>query len=176
MPGLAKQAHALGARAITAAVTGAYTNNELFDRVASMLKMGMLSTETRYTNNINAKGLSASADFWTGGADRVFAQMITEKNCKDGMGLDKLYYYSKVQMLISLDALETGTYQYPHDSFGTRKVDPWSPYTHRPSITEFINHQQNSPWVYGGHEVMFRGKDCSLLLKRTYCSRCQHTR
>jgi len=150
--GLAEQSRALGARGLVAAVTGAYSDAALFDRVGSMLTMGMLSTETRYSNGINASGLSPTADFVTGGADSVYAQMITEKNCADHMPLNALFYSGRVRMMLSLDALEMGSYQSFHDAFGRRDI--WSSYADRPSLFEFI--QKHHKYATSGHELCFK--------------------
>lgn len=152
IPGLSEQSRQLGARSLTGTITGAYTQDTLFNRVGSMLKMGMLSSETRYSNRIQAHGLSPSADFYTGGADSVYTQMIMAEQCDRQIPFDRFYYDSPVRLLISLDALETGTYQYYGDSFGTRRPE-WG-YSDRPSITEFItNYAQEAD---GGHEICFK--------------------
>lgn len=162
--GLADKAHELGARALTAAVTGAYTDGELFHRIGSMLKMGMISSEMRYTNGLAVSGMSVSADFNTGGADSVFTQMLTEKNCKDHMPFNALNYNSKVRMLISLDALETGTYQYPFDGFGSRTPYYFGDiYKNRPGIQEFVNGA--NVYLNPGHEVMVKERIPPSLFK-----------
>lgn len=169
--GLADEAYKLGARALTAAVTGAYTDSEIFHRIGSMLKMGMISSEMRYSNGLPVSGMSVYSDFNTGGADSVYTQMLTEKNCKDNMPFNHLYYQSKVRLLISLDALETGTYQSYFDSFGTRKYEPasqysWHPYANRPGIQEFISNVDPhvNPW-HSGHEVMVKERIPPSLFK-----------
>jgi hypothetical protein len=162
MPGLADTARELGAKGLTAALTGVYTDKELFDRVASIIKMGMLSTEMRYSNGIKAVGMSSTTDFYTGGADSVFTQLLTEER----MDPSELYYQSHVRLLFSLDLLETGTYQYHYDSYGTRKTsNSYAPYPTRPGILDFIQ-EENRPaasnpygWSYnpyGGNEVMIK--------------------
>ena len=159
--GLAEKAYAHGARGLTAAITGAYSDTILFERIASMLKMGMVSSELRAQGNLNINGMSTSFDFYSGGADSVFMQMVTEKNCNDHMSFNQLNYHGKARFLISLDALETGTYQYFDDSFGNRRVDPsyWNNYTSRPNILELadrLNAPTSDYWgsPYSGHEVM----------------------
>ena len=162
--GLAEAAYEKGARALTAAITGVRTDDELFDRVVSMLQMGMLSSEVRQANQIDQNGLSGGMiDYYCGGADSVFTQLLTEKNCVDKMPLNRLYYQSKVRMLISLDALETGTYQYHEDGFGGRHFRPdtdWDffdsqSYADRENILEFIE-AERSLSVNPGHEVMLK--------------------
>ena len=163
--GLAEKAYEHGARGLTAAITGAYTDQALFERVASMLDVGMLSTELRRQANINANGMSPGFDFYSGGADSVFTQLITEKNCREEMPFNDLNYTSKIRFLISLEALESGTYQYFDDLFGNRHIDSsWGDsYSSRPGILDFVDGLQNAPkspyhWssTYSGHEVMLK--------------------
>ncbi len=162
--GLADEVYAHGGRALTSAITGAYfEDEELFARVASLLSMGMISTELKDTYGLNANGLGGS--YYHGGADSIYMQMLTEQNVKDNLNLENLYY-SKARLLISLDVLETGTYQYPDDCWGTRIVEKedsfwFSPddYKLRPNILELTDQIQSEPtpkwfWKYASHEVM----------------------
>ena len=151
-------------RSKTAAITGAYKDSDLFDRVTSILKMGFISTETRFENQLDMHGLGGSGiDFWSGGADSVFTQMFTQKNIEDHLRLRDLMYNSKVRFLLKLDALETGSYQYKDDALGVRKIenDFWfdDEYAERQNILEFTNDlQKNTRFAnrYNGHEVMFK--------------------
>ena len=107
--------------------------------------------------------MSSVADFYTGGADSVFTQLITANNIKDQMPFNELYYHGpgSIQLLISTDVLNTGTYQFNDDSFGTRRLDSIfpelagllpSPYPTRPNIFEFVKSQMED--YYPGHEIM----------------------
>lgn len=160
--GLADAAREQGARALTAAVLGSYTDEELYERTASIIRMGMLSTEVRHENGFDQHGLGGSGfDYLSGGADSVYTQMFTEKNCKEQMDINRLSYYSKIRFLISLDALELGTYQYHTDNFGDRTYDThswfWFPsaYKTRENILEFIQKEQTGPF-HSGHEIMLK--------------------
>jgi hypothetical protein len=169
--GLAEECYELGALSLTAALTGAYTDEELFQRSASILKMGFISNEFRKTYGIQADGLSPSGDFYSGGADSVFTQMLTEQDSQNQMRFSDLSYHSKVRFLISLDALETGTYQYHVDSFGTRRVwegDRGYPnsYLSRPNILDFIQEKSVIPaWFEGSHEIMVKERIPPSFLK-----------
>ncbi len=162
--GLAEAARAQGARALTAAIMGAHQDQELYERVASMIRTGMIATQIRDANDFGHHGLGGSGvDYWSGGADSVYTQLLTEKNCTDEMPFHQLNYQSKVRLLISLDALETGTYQYHTDSFGNRVYSSnlgwWQyqeAYGKRDGILEFIEKEQATPVVNGGHEVMLK--------------------
>ncbi|HSX13075.1 MAG TPA: hypothetical protein VLE96_01460 [Chlamydiales bacterium] len=148
IPGLAKRAYDLGARGLTSALTGA-CGRELYERTASILKSGMLSSETRKFLGCSVNGLSTSSDFISGGSDVVYTQMITEDNCRKNADFMGLNYGSDIRIIFSLDVLETGTYQYYNDSYGNRSTnsDDWwgsTPYAQRPGILEFISALQNS--------------------------------
>jgi hypothetical protein len=165
--GLSEAVYELGGRALTTAITGAYTNQELYERVASMLSMGMISSELK--DNYNLFGNSGLGDdYFTGGADSIYTQMITKKDIEENRKINS-YYHSKVRFLISLDALETGTYQYYTDEFGNRLRDSnwWSwleDYASRPGILEFTKNLQEhidnpNDWFsesYSGHEIMIK--------------------
>ena len=163
--GLADAAREAGARALTAAIMGAHTDSELFDRVISMLKGGMLATEVRKVNEFAKDGLGGGGvDFMSGGADSVYTQLLTKKHCDEEMKFSKLNYQSGVRFLISLNALEMGSYQYHRDSIGNRIVDEFDKfwwwgiesYKDRESILEFIRSQQMFPMHQNGHEVMLK--------------------
>ena len=153
IPGLADHLRSHGATALTAAIIGSKLSNQtLCERTASILKMGMLSSETRYMNGINVAGISTNADFETGGADSVFTQMLTEHS-----NPDFLSYWGRVRLLISLEAAETGTYQYLKDSYGIRRTDDsLARYVTRLGIEEFVNALDRSPELYPGNEVMVK--------------------
>lgn len=168
--GLKEEIHALGGRALTAAITGAYWDDEeLYARIASMLSMGMISSEFKDIYHLNsAHGLGG--DYFAGSADSIYTQMLTERNIQERLDLRNLYF-SRARLLISLDALETGSYQYYTDSYGNRLRKSswfwWDDYSTRPNILEFTKQLQsdkpNIPfWGWGGdptynrHEVMLK--------------------
>ena len=161
--GLADKVAQCGGRVLTAAVTGVYYDDQkLYERVASMLQIGMISHELKDTYDFNARGLGGVLDYMTGGADSVYMQMLTDKNVEDHLDLSSLYY-SKARMLIDLTALESGTYQYYDDSFGVRLYDTFSwwqkdKYLNHPNILEFIEHLQHPAysWQYDRNEVMVK--------------------
>ncbi len=160
--GLAQRAYDLGARGLTSALTGA-SGKELYERTASILTSGLLSSETRKFLQCSAIGLSTIADYYSGGSDVIFTQMITEDNCSKNVDLNKLNYYSDVRFIISLEAIETGTYQYLNDAYGNRSTDPnayWgTPYKERPGILEFIDTLQTSTLLSCRRERLVRNED-----------------
>ena len=166
--GLADAARKEGAKALTAAITGVYGEKDLFDRVASILKIGMISTEVRKENGFDKDGLGGGGvDFKSGGADSVYTQGIYERNCREHMSFDEFWYQSDVRLLISLEALELGSYQYDDGYCGCRiyeqgddsdDYDWWgeSPYKSRDSILEFVQKHQRGRGFAPGHEIMLK--------------------
>ncbi len=155
--GLSEELQKKGARGLTAALMGAWGKQELYERTASILKMGMLSSEMRNDHELSKKGLSWGMDYFSGGADSVFTQVVTDKN----KSYNEYLYPSQIRFLISPKALETGTYQYHDDAFGIRIThtdDHWfrGDYLNRDNIFEFL--QQEQTWFAGDNEVMI--KDC----------------
>ncbi len=152
---ISKIAYNTGARALVSTITGTHGTTDACLRVASILKMGMLSTEMRYRNGMNqAGGLSPSYDFQTGGADGVFTQLLTKKNFQQKMNLDQLGYWGDVRILFSLDALNSGSYQYHEDNFGIRRVDESdSPYLTRENVFDFTKEEQRD-WSRTNEVVM----------------------
>ncbi|HSX03337.1 MAG TPA: hypothetical protein VLG76_01265 [Rhabdochlamydiaceae bacterium] len=158
--GLSERLYQEGARSLVSTITG--PRNEAFDRAASVIKMGMLAPEMRYSNGMAVNGLGPFVDFFSGGGDSVFTQLLTENNFRQQMDLGELYW-GDVRMLFSLDLLETGTYQYHSDALGWRRLiepsDPesvydWNPYLDRPNIIDFVADEQVSSSY--GHEVMVK--------------------
>lgn len=160
LPSLADGARELGARTLISTITGGWGSaKDSINRLVSMMKMGMLSTEMRYRNGINTGGLSPIADFHTGGADSVFTQLLTRNNFDKEMGLDRLGYFGNIRILISLEALNQITYQYHKDSFGDRTLAEnsyYGSYLKRPSLFDFVFGQQKQ-WN-SGNEVMVKDR------------------
>jgi hypothetical protein len=151
--GLAQVAKKLGARALTASLTASYCDKDIAKSIANILKSGMLSSETRFESGINKQGLSSYQDFNTGGADSVFTQLISEKDIKDGNSFDQFYYHGKARLIFSLDLLESGTYQYHEDSFGTRVGNT---YKNRSGILDFVYDENHNYKYTPGNEVMIK--------------------
>lgn len=162
VPEISKMIYAQGGRALISTITGTNSSpEEGCKRFASILKMGMLSNEMRSRNGMQVKGISLSFDFYNGGADSVFTQFLTQKDFSEKMSLDKLYH-GDIRILISLDALNTGTYQYNFDAYGTRQLDDsgyfglfnWNTYLHRPTIFQFA--KRENQYFHPGNEVMIK--------------------
>ncbi len=161
VPEISKMIYAQGGRALISTITGTHhSSEEGYKRFASILKMGMLSSDVRYRNGMQVGGLSPSADFYTGGADSIFTQFLTKKEFAEKMSLDNLYS-GDIRILISLDALNTGTYQYNFDAYGTRQVNnstfnffDWNTYLNRPNIFDFSK-KENQSFNFG-NEVMIK--------------------
>lgn len=157
LDGLGDEVQRAGAYGLTAGLMGAWTQKELQERIASILKMGMISSEARRNAEVGRPGLSWGADFFTGGADTVFTQMVTDKN----KSLNDFAYHSDVRIHFSPKVFETGTYQYHDDNFGTRQMDnDWSwwgdGYLERPELFDFIEDERRR--FRSGHEVMVKDR------------------
>lgn len=146
--GLADELRGKGAKALTSVITGTHNDEETLDRVVSILTMGMLSSELRYDGGFAITGLSTVTDFKTGGCDSVFTQLVTE-SCAD---YSRLGYGGDVRLEFSLDALETGTYQYHYDAYGIKKS--CEEYLNRPDIYSFVEGQVEQPTC--GNELMVK--------------------
>lgn len=183
LPGLADKLYDLGARGLVSTITG--PQNEVYDRAASAIKMGMLAAEMRYSNGMSVHGLGPTIDFIYGGADSVFTQLLTDRNIAEKINLDANLYPGNIRFLISLDMLETSTYQYDSGLCGTRMLftDNWwepmleklreenisftldaemveslrdfRPYKDRQNIEEFIKYEKEAGFSLG-HEVMVK--------------------
>ena len=155
LPGLGDELKKKGLIGLAVTMTGAWNQEERFQRVASILSMGMLSSEQRWKNGINKTGLSSTMDFYTGGADSVFTQIVTKNNTSFG----DYNYDGEIRFLISPDILDTITYQYNYDSYGNRDINHayWvENYLDRPNIFEFL--QKQMVWFNGGNEVMVKDR------------------
>jgi hypothetical protein len=153
--GIKDQAYSWGARALTASITGAYSDEEVAKRIANILKLGMLSTENRFKMDMGVSGLSSYSDFYTGGADSVFTQMIFKQDIDDKTELDDFYYFGKARLIFSLDPLESCSYQYFYDYYGIRKGDA---YRKRPGLLDFITSPLHKQYYFPGNEVMIKDR------------------
>lgn len=181
--GLAEKLHELGARGLVSTITG--PNEMVLERAASIMKIGMLSPEMRYTNDMYIHGLSSQFDFAVGSADSVFTQLFTERNIKDRIELDENLYWGDVRLILSLKVLESGTYQFHSDVGGTRVILSDSLYEqilaqikrnglmafeqeilnflntfidlypNRPNILDFVQHAHEMGFLHG-HEIMVK--------------------
>jgi hypothetical protein len=139
-----QEASSRGARALTAAVTGG-TNPE---KLAMILKYGLLSHEMRERNDISEGGINNPWGYKFGGAQSVFTQMITSQDLIKKPLIDALGYQSPIRLFISLKALNQGSYQYFDDYLGRKDSKA---YRSRPALLKFI--KKRSEWQIR-HEVM----------------------
>lgn len=149
--GLSEEVYEAGGRKLMAAIFG--DEDQSFSRIASILKLGMLSTELRENIKLNSNGLSPTIDWMSGGADSIYTQLITEKDY--GSDFDHVTFYnSDIRLLIDLNALELGSYQYPYGICGVRGED--AEYLNRSniiSITRFLMHKDTDDST---HEIMLK--------------------
>ena len=155
--GLADELRQHGAVELIAAIAGDFNDDELCGITGAILNSGMCSTETRTYVGLVGKGISESHDLQTGGSDSVFTQLVTTST----ESYDTLFYSGDgVSFLISLDALETGTYQYHFDSYGVRNLVEGSTwlgperYLTRPDILSFVKDEAIKS--HKGNEIMIK--------------------
>lgn len=170
--GLAKEAYDLGARGVIVGV-GSWGAGEKdsFERAAKMIKAGAISTQIRQEASIPINGLGPEFDEVVGSSDSIFTRLVTESAY--GTPFSEISFTGHVQLLFSLDEIETGTYQYPTDSSGTRftpdklpkewldfwdqeSLDQFFPYTKRADILTFTKNQQEK-W-YNDNEMMIKDR------------------
>ncbi len=145
----------LGAKALMSSIS-LYSTRDIagLNRIASILKMGMLSTELRFGNSVNVNGLSSDTDLGTGGSDSIFTQLVPANYFTTSPITQPFVYFRGVAITYDLDILGTGTYQYHNDSFGVRGRS--SLYSNRPNIFDFIARERQSLRI--GNEVMVKDR------------------
>lgn len=159
IPGLAQKAQQLGATAFTAKITGAENIEQDFNRITSILKMGMLASELRISSGINTDGLKSNLiDFNYNSADSVFVQMLVNT----GIQPYPYGYPQSARLIFSLELFETGTYQYYHDSCGRRLLG--FHYPCRPSIIKLIT-QEKQNTMFIENEVMIKERIPPSMIK-----------
>jgi hypothetical protein len=171
--GLAQKCYEAGGRALIHAFGGEGNFNgeedKYFAELASVINMGLLSNESRRIYGFSKSGVSPNdwfgndtwfgwddESYFKGSADSVFARLVTEKNCRTSMPLSGYTYMEGAGcgIIVSLDSLETGTYQQHNqeESAGQRGLD--DVYLNRPGILEFIQQEQKE--FNGNNEVMLK--------------------
>lgn len=160
--GLAQKCYELGGRALIHALggEGEFKGEDSFDELVSIMRMGLLSYDFRRKYGVGHERNKWSnwdiEGYATGSADSVFTRLITEENCRTSMPLSGYSYMKNARcgVIVSLNDLETGTYQ-QHDqdlSAGARGLHDG--YLNRPGILEFI--QQEQTQFNGDNEVMVK--------------------
>jgi hypothetical protein len=151
IPDLAKQARNMGAVALMSGITS-WNNSEAYQRAATILTTGALSSQVRFDAGLNVQGVSSGEDHRKGSADEVFTRIITDNILNKNMMLDQIAFFNgPVQLIYSLKVLETGTYQYGSDMYGSKS---WYDYILRPSLFNFI--KQNRASFGSTNEVMIK--------------------
>jgi hypothetical protein len=106
--------------------------------------------------------MSPNSDLWHGSADSVFTQLVTINDYQDNdaPAMGKFSYFGpndSIAFEFDLDALDTLTYQYHTDEYGTRNLaNQASIYLGRPNIYDFVTEEISG--CYRGHEVMIRDR------------------
>ncbi|MCH9631257.1 MAG: hypothetical protein S4CHLAM37_12790 [Chlamydiia bacterium] len=159
--GLARELEKIGLKGLTSSITGVWgsldINKDVSERLVSIMKLGMLSNETRLASNIGKNGLSNSADYYNGSSDSIFTQAVTENTTTSW----DFSYWGSARLLFSPEILESGTYQYHSDTFGSRVLDPggtnayhYGKYDKRPGILQFAKAEAKQ--THHGNEIMLK--------------------
>ena len=159
--GLAEELQKMGVKGLTSSITGIWysldQNKNIADRLVSIMKLGMISNETRLTANLGKDGLSSTGDFYQGSSDSVFTQIVTDntENAND------FGYWGNARLLFSPKIFESGTYQYHICGSGSRILDSnktsyysYGSYDKRPGILQFAKGELRRSHV--GNEVMIK--------------------
>ena len=161
--GVGRKCYELGARSLICSMRFIFSDEkEPLNRVVSIIQTGMLSSELRFGNEINSVGMSPNSDLRHGSADNVFAQLATINDYQDNeapaMGkFDYFNPYLNIAFEFDLDALDTLSYQYHTDEYGTRNlVNKTSIYLGRPNLYDFVVEEVNG--YHKRHEVMIRDR------------------
>ena len=117
-----------------------------------MLKTGILSTQDRFQAGIIAQGTSSDEDLKTGGAESVFARLITKNMPEDPAAY---HLNGQMQILCDLDLVERVGFVYPTDLYGTKKENTYST---RPSILELTEDCEKDPYARLNNEVCIRNR------------------
>ena len=117
-----------------------------FERIASILKLGMLSSSFRSYGGVTGNGL-------TRGHDAVFLQLNTPSN-PDTTTTGYYSSWSKLSIKVSPTVLDRFTYQFKDDYYGVRGKHPY--YLNRPTIHKLTQKVLSTPDKYSGHEVMVK--------------------
>jgi hypothetical protein len=144
--GIGQSCSEMGARALISSLIIRESGEQArLERIGSILKMGMLSSEMRYANGVNSHGLSPGADLETGGSDSIFTQLVTVENYQEQTpAVDEFNYFDDIAFVFDPSILDTLTYQYDIDSYGTRSLlyGQFSKYLHRPTVFDFVSNQR----------------------------------
>lgn len=128
--GLSEEVKANGGIGLMANMMGSSFADSV-ERLASMLKIGALSTQDRFQIGVIAQGYSAVEDLARGGGEYVFTRLITKN-----MPTDPTAYAAisgNFQLLFDLRLVERVGLNYAHDAFGSKAPNL---YASRPSILE----------------------------------------
>lgn len=137
-------------------VTGPKPEN----RLANIIKRGLMSTHLRYSSGHFIEGSSLKNDYMKGGAESVFTRIVTERHLQLEIG--KFTMSGDVQILIDLEALNPITsYAHADDAFGSRQRN-------RVNLEQFTKNietaSQNSHYI--SNEIMVRDNISPQFIKK----------
>lgn len=119
------------------------TNEQACEQLATILDgVGPLSSEARFASGMNIHGDSSVEDHKQGSSGYVFTRMLVESQGENPTAIDDIPLSGKIQIILDIDAIETGTYQYHLDNFGSRETkdtkNPLRDFKLRDDIITFI--------------------------------------
>lgn len=129
--GLGDEIRAKGAIGLMLGVGSQVSKFEMSARsVASMLKLGALSSQDRIQNGILVDGISSATDIQSGGGDSVFTRLVLKKwtvsvdsNKYEIRPINRFPHVGKIQMLFDLKVLDRVGYGLKGDCFGAKKLE-----------------------------------------------------
>lgn len=150
--GLEEEVRRAGGLGLMTGLTGDF--NTSINHLASLLKIGALSSQDRLEIGIIVLGDSTMTDLKSGGGESVFCRLITKKMSN----YPECYpMHGSIQILYDLKLVERVGYCYKHDMFGTKKSKE---YHLRPSILNLTQTIEGSsfPMDYRDNEVCIRNR------------------
>jgi hypothetical protein len=119
IPGLSHEVAQSGGSFLVHQVNGDY-NFPTTNRLVNMLKMGLLSTTSRFEGGQFIEGMSSDADITTGGCDSVFTRLKTKSEIALGVERAFSHFYGGASIVLSLECLDRGSYQFHYDEYGEK--------------------------------------------------------
>ena len=147
--GLAREVRAAGGLGLMHGVFG-NDFDDTIGRLINMLKTGILATQDRFQAGIIAEGASCYDDLSSGGAESVFARLVTENMSKNPTDYP---LNGNMQILCDLDLVERVGFVYSADDYGTKEE---SSYSNRPSLLQLVENCQINPGDFTSNEVCIR--------------------
>jgi hypothetical protein len=128
-------------------------NESQLTSVINILKNGLLSKEMRDKNGMSGTGLDDESAYKTGGAQGIYAQVLTSHDLAEKRKIGSIEYsdMASVRLYISFEALTQGSYQDEADENGAKNT---LDYIHRVSILDLVEEIAENPVEIDEHEII----------------------